>query len=624
MTAALAALGLASGARTNAHLAWTFGGVTTFLLCWQAWLFLLARRKQIEIAWDFAAVRSHYVQALVQLSVYAYWGWYWRNVWTEAPQILAQIAFLYTFDALLTWSRKQTWRLGFGPWPIILSTNLFLWFRNDWFVFQFLMVALGAAGKHFIRWQRGGKLTHIFNPSAFGLTVVSLVLLLSGSTGLTWGKEIAGSQDTVPHLLVEIFLSGLVVQGLFSVTLLTFSAVALFSLLMVAYTNMTGVYLMVATNFPVAIFLGMHLLMTDPATTPRSSLGKTLFGGLYGAGAFLSFALLTAFHLPEFYDKLLVVPVLNLLAPLLDRLAALGAGANFARWEARIGPRRMNFAYMGGWVALFVVMLATGFVEAPHPGSRIDFWIKAAQEKRPHAAERLRLFLDIFDQWDLHPDGRVLAQDANGTQSRNQVFGNLYAQVAAVYSEGKFVPPDPAKAARYFAKACAYGNTEGCVNYAIECFRANPSDGQMNLDPVLSALEQSGAAATNGRVCYLLAFAHYKGIGRPLDKVKARQFFEKGALLGEPATWQALALMQLRGEGGPPDHAAAALWFEKAAGANNGQSCMYLAEMYDKGDGVSRDGQKAQALLQKACNLGVAQACQILETMNRAPLAKGK
>ena len=48
-----------------------------------------------------------------------------------------------------------------------------MWFRADWFMLQFLMVTTGALGKEFIRWRRDGKLTRIFNPSAFGLCLFS-------------------------------------------------------------------------------------------------------------------------------------------------------------------------------------------------------------------------------------------------------------------------------------------------------------------------------------------------------------------------------------------------------------------------------------------------------------------
>jgi TPR repeat protein len=611
-------LGFVSQARTHSHLAWTFCGVAAFLLCWQGVLFLRARRMAADFAWEFVAVRSHYVQALVQLSIYVYWGWYWRNVYAEAPLILSQVVFLYIFDALLTWSRGQTWRLGFGPWPIIFSTNLFLWFRDDWFVFQFLMIALGVLGKQFIRWERGGKLIHIFNPSALALTIVSLVLIATGATGYTWGEQIAITQGRPPHLYTEIFLCGLVVQYFFSVTLLTFSAAAMIGLLSLAYTRVTGVYLFFDSNIPIAVFLGLHLLMTDPATTPRSSLGKTLFGGLYGAGVFGAVFVLNAIGAPAFYDKLVVVPILNLLTPALDRLAALGSAGKFGRWEAKAGPRRLNLAYMSGWLALFLTMRATGFVEAPHPGKTIGFWEKAAEENRPHAVKNLRYLLNEFALRDMNPPAEgVQGIGSHGLMSREQALGIMYNQVAAIYAQGKFVPADPARAARYFDKACELGNTEGCAHLADEYFRSNLAGAQVDAGRALSTLEQSGAASNDGRICSLLAYAYDTGRGRPLDKAKARQFYEKGAALGEMAAWKTLAQMQLAGEGGPVDHAAAALWLQKAADAQDGPSCMYLARMYHNGDGVPRDEQKAIALLEKACALGVEPACDLLKNTKK-------
>jgi hypothetical protein len=60
-----------------------------------------------------------------------------------------------------------------------------------------------------------------------GLTIVSLVLIFTGTSSYTWGEQIAITQGLPPHLYVEIFLCGLVVQYFFSVTLLTFSSAAM-------------------------------------------------------------------------------------------------------------------------------------------------------------------------------------------------------------------------------------------------------------------------------------------------------------------------------------------------------------------------------------------------------------
>ena len=603
--------------RTNPRLAWTYLGVAAVLLCWQLALFVWSKQKTAGFAWEFVPVRAHYMQALVQFSIYVYWGWYWRNVYAEIPLILSQIAFLYIFDALLTWSRGQTWRMGFGPWPIIFSTNLFIWFRDDWFVCQFLLVSLGVLGKQFIRWQRDGRLTHVFNPSAFALSIVSLILLLTRASGITWGGQIAVTQALPPHPYTEIFLASLLVQYFFSVTLLTFSAAAVIGLLSVAYTKITGVYFFFDANIPIAVFLGLHLIMTDPATTPRKSLGKIIFGGLYGAGVFVTEYILNATGSPDFYSKLLVVPFLNLLAPLLDRFAVQGLAGKFSRWEEVVGPRKMNLAYMAGWTALFLAMLTTGFVEAPHPGATIAFWEKAAEENRPNAVKNLRILLSEFEQRDLNdPAILVAAGGGRSSLSREQALGILCNQVAFIYAQGKFVPANPAKAAYYYEKAAQFGNTEAAVNLAIEYFNGNLGGAPVDIGRDLDMLEQSGAVMTNGRICYVLGYAYDTGRGRPMDKTEARQFYEKGAALGEPLAWENLARMQLAGEGGPADHAAAAVWLQKAADAQDGMSCLYLARMYHTGDGVPRDEQKAKALLQKAADLGVEPARALLQAQN--------
>jgi hypothetical protein len=76
LTGVFLALGFVSRARINPHLAWTYVGVAACLLGWQLVLFLRAGPKTPGFAWEFVPVRSHYVQAAVQFSIYAYWGWY--------------------------------------------------------------------------------------------------------------------------------------------------------------------------------------------------------------------------------------------------------------------------------------------------------------------------------------------------------------------------------------------------------------------------------------------------------------------------------------------------------------------------------------------------------------------
>ena len=56
--------------------------------------------------------------------------------------------------------------LGILLQTVVLPAYVFL---GLWFLLQFVMLAVAALGKEFLRWQRDGRSTHIFNPSAFGL-----------------------------------------------------------------------------------------------------------------------------------------------------------------------------------------------------------------------------------------------------------------------------------------------------------------------------------------------------------------------------------------------------------------------------------------------------------------------
>ncbi len=185
----LAAFSLIPWVRANLRLAASIWSASAGLL-----LFAFLLRRQVArsgrvLRYVVVPRPVHYVQLTMHTSIYLYWGWYWREVYHYAPLIVAQIIFVYAFDMLLCWSRRDQWILGFGPFPIVLSTNLFLWFKDDWFFLQFLLVSTGVFCKEFITWQRDGRRTHIFNPSAIALALFSVVLLATRSTHITWGES---------------------------------------------------------------------------------------------------------------------------------------------------------------------------------------------------------------------------------------------------------------------------------------------------------------------------------------------------------------------------------------------------------------------------------------------------
>ena len=545
------------------RLEWSILAAAGVLL---VFLFLLNRevaRTGRRLHYEFVPKPVHYVQLMMHSSIYAYWGWYWREVYHYIPLIGVQLVFAYTLDMLVCWSRRDKWILGFGPVPIVLSTSLFLWFKPDWFFLQFLMLTTGVLCKEFITWMRDGRRCHIFNPSAIALFIFSLGLIVTHSTQISWGEEIAVSFDRPPHIYVEIFFLGLVVQALFSVTLVTLSAAGTLYLLNLAYTGSTGLYYFVDTNIPAAVFLGLHLLVTDPATSPRKSFGKVVFGAGYGAAVFALYWLLALIGAPTFYDKLLCVPPLNLTVRALDRASVwLESRVRLPKWA----PRQANYAHMAVWICLFTVMLTTGFVGGQHPGARLEFWREACSEHRGSSCESWVRLLKI--------------SCTHGSGGTCMVLGNAL-------NDGRLVPRDAAEAGKNFAHACELGVPAGCSEL-VRLVR--DSRGEV----FRKACDQG-----DGESCFLLGSLIHAGTGVARDYGSAVALFRQSCSVGWWRGCGSLGECYRAGTGVPADNARAMEYFDQACGKGVVASCFSAAQMYR----AAGDDATAQNRLREGCGL---------------------
>jgi len=455
LTLGLALLSLLPRIEAHSALARSFWGAALALGIWQVALLIRFRRAGAAPTLCVVLRPQHYVQAVVQAAVLVYWGYFWRPVYDYAWLLVAQLVFAYAFDMLLAWSRRDSYTLGFGPVPIIFSTNLFLWFRDDWFYLQFLMIAVGFLGKEFVRWRRDNRRTHIFNPSAFSLGLFSLVLIVSNTSDLTWGQDIATTLTLAPRIYLFLFLLGLVVMYFFSITLVASSAAVVLFALSALYSGWSGVPYFVDSEIPTAVFLGLHLLVTDPSTSPRTQLGKSLFGALYGLGVFGLYALLEILGAPTFYDKLLCVPLLNLSVQRIDRLARFleerPVAVRWARWASAPG----NATHMAVWAVFFIAMAATGSTDGQHPGDALPFWQQACAEGRRNACDRL---LQIESAYC----------GDNSAWACNELGQH--------YRAGTVVPADVELAWGFFSRACE-------LRYQPACFNLLDSDGFQRTDP---------------------------------------------------------------------------------------------------------------------------------------------
>ena len=440
-TVGLASLTFIAAVRQNPKVLWAFLGASGGVCAWNAALLVLARGRTLTV--DVVLKKQHYLQACIQGSLLMYWGWYWPPVYAHLPFILAQLVFAYAFDMLLVWSRRDTYALGFAPFPVVVSINLFLWFKPDWFYLQFALVALGLAAKELIHWNRDGRSVHIFNPSSFPLAIFSVVLLATGKSDITWGQEIATTQFYPPHMYLVLFLLGMPGQFLFGVTTMTMSAVVTTYLFGRLYFAATGIYFFYDSYIPISVFLGMHLLFNDPATSPRTELGRLLYGALYGLSAVGLYQLLGSFGMPTFYDKLLQVPFLNLSAKWMDRIS----GRSLALLPSLIGRRR-HLAYMSIWAVLFTYMSVTQGVGDSHPGQWLPFWRQACEDGRayacPYLADLETTFCDRGSGWACNEAGLMhIALSRSGEDLRRA---------------------DPAEAAEPLRRGCELGFTAACNN----------------------------------------------------------------------------------------------------------------------------------------------------------------
>lgn len=440
--AILLALTRLPAVRENPHVLWSFLAPAGILLVWAALNAWDARRQGRTLTLSVVLRPQHYVQACAHTSLFIYWGYYWRPVYESAHLIVAQLAFAYAFDILLAWSRREDYTLGFGPFPIIFSTNLFLWFRQDYFYFQFLMVAIGFTAKDLLRWEKDGRQTHIFNPSSFTLAAFSVALLATGMSDITWGKEIASTQFYPPHMYLVLFLVGLPGQLLFGVTSMTMSAVLTTYAFGLLYYAATGTYFFIDSYIPIAVFLGMHLLFTDPSTSPRTELGRIIFGITYGLATVLLYRVLGLAGLPTHYDKLLQVPIMNLSIQAIDRLARSRFMSRFdpAKLGRSLVGRQRNLAYVSVWSLAFIAMSAAGGVGDTHPGQWLPFWQRACASDRGYSCVYFENVLDSYciqgSAWACNEVGVLLVRREKA----------------------------PDEAQTYFNRGCTLGVAAACTN----------------------------------------------------------------------------------------------------------------------------------------------------------------
>jgi hypothetical protein len=223
------------------------------------------------------------------------------------------------------------------------------------------------------------------------------------------------------------------------------------------YFAVTGVYFFYDSYIPIAVFLGMHLLFNDPSTSPRTELGRIIYGAMYGLSTVALYWVLGSAGMPTFYDKLLQVPLLNLSVKAIDRaarsrwLSVFDRVFNPAAFGQSLVPWQRNVAYMSVWAVVFAGMSAAQGVGDSHPGQWLPFWRQACKDGRPYACPYLAdLSLSYCNQgsgWACNEAGLLhIALSRSGEDLRRL---------------------DPSGAAEPLSRGCSVGFVVACQNLIV-------------------------------------------------------------------------------------------------------------------------------------------------------------
>ena len=104
----------------DAVLESTFVGTAAVLLVWCVTLLVFARRTGRSLSIEVVRRPQHWVQACGQGALILYWATYNHFVFGFFPFIFAELLFAYSFDSLLSWSRRDRYTLGFGPFSVCI------------------------------------------------------------------------------------------------------------------------------------------------------------------------------------------------------------------------------------------------------------------------------------------------------------------------------------------------------------------------------------------------------------------------------------------------------------------------------------------------------------------------
>jgi hypothetical protein len=227
------------------------------------------------------------------------------------------------------------------------------------------------------------------------------------------------------------------------------------------------------------------------------------------------------------------------------------------------------------------------------------WYLLAGRAKDPDAAYQRGLY---------HLDPRAGAyslQRAAYWMKRAALHGNAPAarRLGDMYLNGKGVDPHLRKGMEWLGRSAQMGYVPAQLDL-VHLYL----DGKVLTRDVARALRQADQLEdhVDGEIAWRLGAALRDGEGIDADVERAREWFAKGARVGDRRAMTAFAAMLEDGRGGPADQPEAARWFAAAADSGDARAMLRLAAMFDAGRGVAVHPARAAELRAQAAQLGAA------------------
>ncbi|MBP48111.1 MAG: hypothetical protein CMH53_09265 [Myxococcales bacterium] len=310
---------------------------------------------------------SHTIPVLVQSLLLGYWALHWAPLRDRLSTLIWLLPLGVALDFALSWKDKTGPRWSYAALPVVLSSTIYTNYPPEHGYWMALVIVVGLLSKKFLK----VKGRHVFNPSAFGLAVLGYLTLFD----LAPLQDMAHPFSSPPNMVEVLLCLALIVQLRLPVVLVTIGAtagLAIWALFQIGLDIIPGASGLNFTPGWAPVMVVLVLLLTDPATSPRTASGRLFFGALCGVlMGFWGDLLLWLGH-PDFFGKILSVPMANALVPWLDKLGA--------RVDERLTwlHRRHNAKHVAMWFALGVGMFLLDGKESHYSS---NLWVH--QSSRP-------------------------------------------------------------------------------------------------------------------------------------------------------------------------------------------------------------------------------------------------